>query len=97
MQKLLKRLRTEEPSFVLDGEVAAAVGVQILTPPAYTASLDRARELIPQDFSYACGNLGERNEPWACVTSPDGIDFTCQSASTTAMALCVAALMARRT
>jgi hypothetical protein len=95
MKDLIKRLQQESASFVLDGEVAKAVGVDLPVPPAYTVSVDKARDLIPARYSFGCGDVGEQDASWACVTSPDGTDYTCKFAATPAMALSAAALMAR--
>lgn len=57
----------------------------------YTDSIDAGKSLIRPDYSYALGNCNEDNQPWACITTPDGKDFAA-TAATEELALCIAAL-----
>lgn len=61
----------------------------------YMSSLDAAATLIPPGFSFALGDLNKENCPWACVTSPDGVDFTSDGALTPTCCLVAACLRAR--
>lgn len=65
------------------------------TPLPYMSSLDAAATLIPLGFSYALGDLNQENLPWACVTSPDGVDFNSDGALTPVCCLTAACLRAR--
>lgn len=62
--------------------------------PAFTRMIDAVRPHIPDGHSFACGDLGEDDRPWATITTPDGRDV-CASAAFPAIALSIAMLKAR--
>jgi len=68
----------------------------------YTRNLDFAKRLVPANCSWAVGNCGEDDGPWACVTAngedqPERADCPDYEASgvTPSVALAAAALLAR--
>lgn len=67
---------------------------QFYKAPAYTASLDAALMLVPEDHPWAVGDLNEDDFPWACVTNQHTVDFN-GNGSTPAVSMCIAALKAR--
>ena len=65
----------------------------LISVPRYMESLDAARNLIPNDCTFAVGDCGEDGNSWACVTR--GSTDYAASAATPELALCIAALRAR--
>lgn len=60
-----------------------------------TTSLDDARALVRPGFTFAVGDCGENDGPWACVTCNEtGRDFASKCAADVYLALCAAALRA---
>lgn len=97
LRVLAERCRTATgPSFVLEQEIAAALGWP-LAPPV-TASLDAALKLVPEGWFWKCG-FGTASPGWAHVyaTHPDHCErddaFT-GYAATPILALCSASLNA---
>lgn len=94
------RLLTPERRSTIDGEPTGEYfdldGNQLPErAPRYTESLDATMTLKPEGYSFALGDLNEVNFPWACVTDPNGADYTClEDAATPALALLSALLRA---
>ena len=86
-------------SFVLDCEIAQAVGSGCVNPPrAYTASLGDAWSLIPPDHFWHVGTNGDGSFAACCQTGGEddearSLEWT--NAAQASLALCAAALKAR--
>ena len=86
------------PDRELDKAIARAVGtIMNYTVPAYTASLDAAMTLVPEDHALnietISGGLAYANV-WLDVSDHDGTAPNESRAATPALALCTAALRA---
>ncbi len=76
-------------------EVIAACGGNLYAEPRdYTGARDAAHSLIPSGCTYAMGDCGEDDLPWACVTDAQGRDYS-GTGATDILALASAALKAR--
>jgi hypothetical protein len=66
-------------------------------PPVFkfTENVDDALMLKHENFSWAAGDCNENNSPWACLTSPEGVDYDA-TAATEPLAVVIAALRARQ-
>jgi hypothetical protein len=69
--------------------IAPGQGGDMLVPN-YTGSIDAAATLVRKGCTFAVGDLGEDDMPWACVTDESGKDYT-GSGATPAIALAIAA------
>lgn len=75
-------------------ETVALVGGNLDDDPLpYTGNLSTWRSLIPPNCSFAVGDAGPDDSPYACVTR-GSTDYVA-SAATPELALCIAALRAR--
>jgi hypothetical protein len=94
------------PDRKLDVAIYKAIPELLLEVPAYTASLDAAMQLVPEDFRwwFSCGNIRPTGEPpevqqafakvWQSTTAEHDL-WRGDGATTPALALCAAALRAR--
>lgn len=83
------------PSFALDCEINKAVGSAAWPPRAYTASIDAALTLVPDDHDWSLHCDNGQAIAGCAPADPAGCSWADSRAATPALALCIAALRAR--